>query len=90
MRYQELLRLHSYLFQRRPKDIPRDAAGLGLLEIHTSLPTPPAALRFVSHFDETPAKQAVKLDDQLARSGIGETIRPEAFPNTGYLGEGLK
>jgi len=87
--YQEMLRLHSYLYQRRPKDIPRDASGLGIQEVHSSIPTLPARVRFVSGFNEAPAKVAVTRDDQLARDGVGENPLPGAFPNTGYLGQGV-
>ena len=85
MRYQEMLRGHGYFYQRRPADIPRDLTGLGLLEYHASIPNRQI---FISNFNELPDRQVISTDDQLARSGIGETIRPEAFPQTGFLGPG--
>ena len=87
--YQEMLRSHSYLYQRRSKDVAVAASALGLVEVHSSVPAPPATARFVSNFNETPAKQAIIRDEQLARDGMGLTPRPEAFPNTGYLGQGV-
>lgn len=86
MNYQEMLRLHSYKYQARFKDIPRDLTGLGLLERHESIPFRQV---FVAGFNETPTVKPVLRDEQLITSGIGETVRPEAFPNSGYLGEGL-
>ncbi|HSW57602.1 MAG TPA: hypothetical protein VLH15_04320 [Dehalococcoidales bacterium] len=86
MEYQELLRAHSYFYQRRPKHIPADASGLGLLEYHASLP---GRQEFFSQKAARPEMQAVTTDDQLAQSGIGETVKPEAFPHTGYLGPGV-
>ena len=89
MSYQEMLRRHSYLYQRRPKDIPVAAPALGLMEVHSSVPAPPATARFIPNFNETPVKQTIIRDEQLARDGMGLTPRPEAFPNTGYLGQGV-
>ena len=86
MSYQEMLRAHSYMYQARFKDIPRDLTGLGLLERHESIPSRQV---FVSGFNDAPAIKPVLRDEQLVGSNIGETVRPEAFPNTGYLGEGL-
>lgn len=86
MNYQEILRSHSYLYQKRVKDIPRDAAGLGLLERHASIPFRQV---FVANYNETPTVKPLTRDEHLIRSGLGETVRPEAFPNTGYLGQGL-
>ena len=83
MSYQELLRTHSYKFQRRPTDIPIRQSSLGLVEYMASVPTRQI---YISNFNEYPAQQLIKTDDQLARSGIGTTIKPEASPHTGYLG----
>jgi len=86
MSYQEMLRAHSYRYQNRPKDIPRDRTGLGLLERHESIPFRQV---FIAGFNDAPTVKPVLRDEHLARSSIGETVRPEAFPNTGYLGEGI-
>lgn len=90
MRYQEVLRLHSYRYQRRPTDIAKAASALGLVEIHAFLPAPAINRRFTSGFNELPTQQSVLRDEQLARDGKGLNPLPEAFPNTGYIGEGLR
>ena len=89
MRYQELLRGHSYIYQRRPKDVAVDAPGLGLSEIHSSVYAPAQSARFVSNFNEIPVKQTIIRDEQLSRDGLGLNPLPGAFPQTGYLGRGV-
>lgn len=86
MSYQELLRTHSYKYQRRPADIPTHRHQLGLLEQHASIP-----LRqwFISGINETPVFKPILRDEQLIRDSVGLTPSPAAFPNTGYLGKGL-
>ena len=86
MSYQEMLRMHSYLYQRRYKDIPRDLTGLGLLEIHSSVPQ---RMNFLSGIVDAPAMRPVTRDEHLIRDSVGEPVRPEAFPNTGFLGNGI-
>jgi len=81
-----MLRSHSYAYQKRMKDIPRDISGLGLLEKHSSIPFRQV---YVSNFNETPLKKPVLRDEQLIRDGVGENTRPEGFPQTGFLGSGL-
>lgn len=86
MNYQELLRTHSYMYQKRIADISRNKQKLGLLENHTSIPFRQI---FVSGMNETPVFKPLVRDEQLSRDGVGINPAPGAFPNTGYLGKGL-